>query len=135
MAITRRQFLKRTGATTAGALFAPSLFHNPFVRSALADTIGDRFLIILDLSGGNDGLNTVVPISDGTAPLRQHYESARNAGQGGLLILPSELTATTVANDPINGGGLGLHPGLAGLMPAWAANELAVIQGCGYPDY
>lgn len=135
MAISRRQFLKRTGATTAGALFAPSFFGNPFVRSAIADTIGDRFLIILNLSGGNDGQNTVIPVADGSAPLRQHYETHRRANGGGIRITPAELSATTVGNDPGTGAPLGLHPGLGGLMPAWAANELAVIQACGYPDY
>ena len=37
MAITRRQFLKRTGLATAGTLLGPALFENPFVRRAMAD--------------------------------------------------------------------------------------------------
>ena len=70
MAITRRQFLKRSGAASAAAL----LFTNPFVRRALADTIGDRYLVVLFLDGGNDGLNTVVPVDDGGGSLRAAYE-------------------------------------------------------------
>ena len=61
MAITRRQFIKRTGLATAGTLLGPSLFSNPFVRQAMADTIGHRYLVVLFLDGGNDGLNTVIP--------------------------------------------------------------------------
>ena len=84
MAITRRQFLKRSGAVSAAALLGPSLFTNPFVRRALADTIGDRYLVVLFLDGGNDSLNTVVPVDDGSGTLRQAYEVARKSGGGGL---------------------------------------------------
>jgi uncharacterized protein (DUF1501 family) len=62
MAITRRQFITRTGLATAGTLLGPRLFENPFVRQAMADTIGNRYLVVLFLDGGNDGLNTVIPI-------------------------------------------------------------------------
>ena len=65
MAITRRQFLKRSSAVSAAALLGPGLFANPFLRRALADTIGDRYFLVIFLDGGNDGLNTVVPVTDG----------------------------------------------------------------------
>jgi len=42
MAITRRQFIQRTGLATAGTLLGPSLFENLFVREAMANTIGNR---------------------------------------------------------------------------------------------
>ena len=64
MALTRRQFLARTGMATAGSFFGPGLA-NPFLRQALADTIGDRYLVVVFLDGGNDGLNTVTPIANG----------------------------------------------------------------------
>ena len=65
MAITRRQFLKRSGLVTAGMTLGPGLFANPFVRRALADTIGDRYFVVIFLDGGNDGQNTVVPVDNG----------------------------------------------------------------------
>ena len=78
MAITRRQFLKRTGLATAGALFGPSFFRNPWLQQAFADTIGDRYFIVLFLDGGNDGLNTVIPVSGGSgAPARATTRHAR----------------------------------------------------------
>ena len=131
MAITRRQFLKRS-AVTAGALLGPSLFEHPFVRRALADTIGDRYLVVLYLEGGNDGLNTVIPVS---GALRPAYDGARTTGKGGLNITPSQLGATLLGNDPGTGTPLALHPGLTGFKQLWDTGGLAVIQGCGYPNY
>src|SRR5690606_25939007 len=75
MAITRRRFLSRSGLVAAGSVLAPSLFAHPLVRRAFADTIGDRYFVVIYLDGGNDGLNTVSPIDDGSSfNLRAAYE-------------------------------------------------------------
>jgi uncharacterized protein (DUF1501 family) len=108
MAITRRQFLKRTGLATAGTLLGPALFENPFVRRAMADTIGNRYLIVLFLDGGNDGLNTVVPYSNGT--LRTAYNGYRHTGGGGLNLSQASLAGTAIGNDMATGTQLALHP-------------------------
>lgn len=131
MAITRRQFLRRTGLATAGSFLAPPLFANLFARKALADAIGDRYLIVLFQDGGNDGLNTVTPIS---GSLRTIYEAVRGTGTGGIQLTSAELAATAVGTDPATGSQLGLHPALTGFKGLWDSNHLAVIQGCGYPD-
>ena len=143
MAITRRQFLKRSGVVTAGALLGPSLFDNFFVRRALASTIGDRYFVIIFLDGGNDGLNTVVPVSNGGGSLRSDYNAARNTGNGGLNLSPTDLQNTHLANDPNTGAQLALHPGFGdlvapasgGLKALYDLGKVAVIQGCGYPNY
>ncbi len=136
MALTRRQFLKRSSAASAAALLGPSLFSNPFVRRAFADTIGDRYLVVIFLDGGNDGLNTVVPVADGGGSLRTAYEVARLAGVGGLRLTPADLAATLIGTDPNTGAQLALHPGFAtGFKTLYDLGKLAVIQGCGYPDY
>ncbi|HEY2388024.1 MAG TPA: DUF1501 domain-containing protein [Candidatus Binatia bacterium] len=134
MAITRRQFLKRSSAVSAAALLGPGLFGNPFVRRALADTIGDRYLLVIFLDGGNDGLNTVVPVNDGGGSLRTSYEAARGTGTGGLRLLPSDLANTLIGTDA-TGAQLALHPGFTGLKQLYDLGQVAVIQGCGYPDY
>jgi uncharacterized protein (DUF1501 family) len=131
MAITRRQFIRRTGWATAGALLGPSLFRSPWLQQAVAQTIGDRYLIVLFLDGGNDGLNTVLPA---TGLLRPHYEAARNTGAGGLRIT-NPLVPSNPMLDPNSGTQLGLHPGLYDLATLYDQNMVAVIQGCGYPDY
>jgi uncharacterized protein (DUF1501 family) len=152
MAITRRQFIKRSGLLTAGAYFGPSLFSNPFLREAFASTIGNRYFVVIFLNGGNDGFNTVVPYNNGGGTLRNDYENARNAGGGGLRLLPSDLDGTGIGTggtlvglDPNTGARLSLHPGFngfpglaagaGGFKALYDAGELAVIQGCGYPNY
>lgn len=134
MAITRRQFLARTGALTAGSFLGPGL-SNPFVRQALAQTIGDRYLVVIFLDGGNDGLNTVTPIANGnnlgtygfSANLRSAYHNVRSTIRlPDSSLLPIGVDAGT--NTP-----LGLHPGLTGLHNLYQQGLVAVIQGVGYP--
>ncbi|MEW6270385.1 MAG: DUF1501 domain-containing protein [Thermodesulfobacteriota bacterium] len=136
MAITRRQFIRRTGLATAGSLLAPSLFSSPLVRRAFAD-LGDRYLVVIFLDGGNDGLNTVVPYDNGPSggTLRDDYQAHRSTGGGGLRLTTAQLDGTTIGTDPNTGAQLALHPGLIGLKQLYDAGQLAVIQGCGYPEY
>jgi uncharacterized protein (DUF1501 family) len=75
-----------------------------------------KLLVLLELRGGNDGLNTVVPYADAEyARLRPRIAIARDQ--------VVQLTETT-----------GLHPSLAKLKPVWDARELAIVQGVGYPQ-
>ena len=100
MAITRRQFLKRSGLATAGTLLGPGLFGNPLVRHALA--FSDRYFIVVFLDGGNDGLNTVIPVDNGGNPtsLRTYYETHRlSPGSGGIRISPAELAGSLIGTD------------------------------------
>jgi uncharacterized protein (DUF1501 family) len=103
----RRDFLK-TSAAAACAVLVP--------RLALAQVpAGYRNLLVLvELKGGNDGLNTVVPYADpGYYALRPRLAIRRDE------VL--QLDART-----------GLHPALAPLAPLWKAQELAIVQGLGY---
>jgi uncharacterized protein (DUF1501 family) len=136
MAITRRQFITRTGLATAGAFFGPSLFRNPLLRRAMAETIGDRYLIVLFLDGGNDGLNTIIPVSGGSVGMRGDYETWRHspATSGGLRIV-NPLVPSQPMIDMNTGTQIGFHPGLSGLRDMYDQNRVAVIQGCGYPEY
>ena len=79
-----------------------------------ARTIGN-LLVLIELKGGNDGLNTLVPFADPAYyALRPKLAIARDA------VVPLSDRA-------------GLHPSLAPLLPLWNAGELAVLQGVGYP--
>jgi uncharacterized protein (DUF1501 family) len=141
MAITRRQFLRRTGMAAAGSFLAPGFLRNPFLQRALADTIGDRYFVVLFLDGGNDGLNTITPYDNGSiGTLRTHYETARKptSTAGGLRLAPAELLIPAAGPAFVNastGTQLGFHPGLGGFRNLYELGKLAVIQGCGYPDY
>lgn len=113
MTITRRQFLGGATLTAIGA-FAPDLLLVP--RPARAAAAGGRILVILQQSGGNDGVNTVVPFTD------LAYAATRPT----LAIPESQLL-------PISGG-LGLHPSLANLKTLFDEGKLAIIPGVGYPN-
>lgn len=75
-----------------------------------------RVLVVLQLSGGNDGLNTLVP----TDP---RYRDARRA----LAIPESELIA-------IGSDSYSLHPSLAPLAPLWSGGLVTALQGVGLKD-
>jgi uncharacterized protein (DUF1501 family) len=112
---------------------------NPFLREALAQTIGDRYLVVLFLDGGNDGLNTVTPIQNGTSgALRDAYHNARssNAATGGIRLADSDLLY--VGDDADTDTPIGLHPAFGhgnngGLWGLYNQGKVAVLQGCGYP--
>lgn len=73
-----------------------------------------RILVVLELSGGNDGLNTVVPYADDT------YYRLRP----GLGIRPQRLRKLDEHH--------GLNPGLAGFERLFKDGQLAIVHGCGY---
>jgi uncharacterized protein (DUF1501 family) len=75
-----------------------------------------RTLILVELSGGNDGLNTVIPYAD------PRYRELR----GGLAV-PRERTLQLDEH-------VGLHQKLEPLMESWKAGDLAIVQGVGYPN-
>lgn len=112
-ALTAPSLPAGTTATSATASSSPSSSSSPATASDLAR----RRLVIVQLSGGNDGLNTVVPI-DG------RYHDARPT----IGVKDSELIALPGVS------GLGLHPSLSPLMDRWSAGQLAVIRGIGFSD-
>lgn len=137
MAITRRQFIQRTGLATAGLMAGPAALRGFFGAPALADTIGplDRYLVILFLSGGNDGVGTIIPVND-VAGYRSAYEASRNTGNGGLRIANPSVPGGPSLLDPATGTQLGFHPALVGnFQNLWEAGKVAIVQGCGYPEY
>lgn len=100
----RRQFLAGLTAASLTAFGAPALAASP-----------RRLLVLVELKGGNDGLNTLVPFAD---PAYRRLRPRLAIAASDVLRLDDER---------------GLHPSLEGLMPAWSAGELAVVQGLGYP--
>jgi uncharacterized protein (DUF1501 family) len=130
MAITRRQFIQR-GAIAAAAITAP----HPFLRAMLGPGTAhaapaDAILVIVQLEGGNDGINTVVPIDNGSVAQRTLYEAARP----NLAIPVANLLATEIDADPGKGNRLALHPLMTGLKTLYDAGKVAVVNGVGYPN-
>ncbi len=113
---TRRQFLTRTlqgSSLVALGAVVPQFI----VRTAQAATPGkDNILVVLEMNGGNDGLNTVIPYADDL------YHKARPT-------LRQTKDVVVRLDDHV-----GLHSGMQGLRPLWEQGQLAVVQGVGYPN-
>ena len=100
---------RRTFLTSASGLLSCAAL------PAWASAAAPRLLILIELRGGNDGLNTVIPIDDGA------YYDLRTR----LALRPE-----TVARFH---GAPALHPSLAPLEPLWRDGQMAILQGVGYP--
>jgi uncharacterized protein (DUF1501 family) len=74
-----------------------------------------RILLLVELKGGNDGLNTLVPYADA------RYRELRPA-----IGMPRERVIQLDEK-------VGLHEKLQPLMESWKAGDLAIVQGVGYP--
>jgi uncharacterized protein (DUF1501 family) len=117
----RRRFLQ--SSLTAGGLVSWGLAAPGFLArtAAAAPNAGkpgarDTVLVVLELTGGNDGLNTVIPFKD------PEYAKLRPT----LKQSPDQVKKI---NDE-----LGLHPQLDGLAKLLEDNALCVVQGVGYPN-
>jgi len=122
--LTRRRFLGIAGGT-AGALVAGGVLWNQLIDDQVRESSSPttqparsgRILVVVEMAGGNDGLNTLVP-ADG------RYRDARPTlamPEAGLVALEGE-------------DGFSLHPALAGFAPLWAAGDLAAVHGLGFEN-
>ncbi len=117
MKTTRRRFLKQSATAFSITMLAPR-----FALSAppSAPAAGRHILVVLQLNGGNDGFNTVIPYTD------DNYHRLRP----NLAFKPEELhAADTVINDRF-----AFHPALKGLKDLYAQGRLAAVMGVGYPN-
>jgi uncharacterized protein (DUF1501 family) len=116
---SRRAFLKSALRGSSLIALAPTVpgFLVPAARAAAAgpDRAG-RVLVVIQLDGGNDGINMVVPFAD------EGYARHRR-----VLRLPS--------NDLIKlDGALGFHPGMREAARLLQSGRLAIVPGVGYPN-
>lgn len=123
-AFTRRQFLSSSLIMASAAATLPTFLNRSAL--AMAPSLGlssmpgvpeDHILVVVQLSGGNDGLNTVIPFS-----MDAYYRVRPGIG--------------IQANNTLKLGdhGVGLHPQLAGIKELYDNGMAAVIQGVGYPN-
>ncbi len=119
---TRRGFLQAVGMGLGGGALVGSLgeslipgdVHEAFASPPIG--AADGILVTIMLYGGNDGLNTVVPFTDGN-----YYAQRSN-----IAIAPSAVLPIT--------GNLGLHPRLPYLHQMYQRGQMAVVQGVGYAN-
>lgn len=122
MKFSRRAVL-RDGVLTVGAgLMGPSIFNTLMAQPASGATAhatmqsNGKILVVVQLAGGNDGLNCVVPITD---PLYKQYRPTIGLSAADTIPLTPQL---------------GLNGKLSALKPLWDAKQMAVITNVGYPN-
>ncbi|HZQ60504.1 MAG TPA: DUF1501 domain-containing protein [Casimicrobiaceae bacterium] len=112
----RREFLNGLAAVGSATALDLAFGHASVAWAAPAGADYRKLLVLIELKGGNDGLNTLVPYADPT------YYALRPK-----LGIPRE--AVLQLSDRA-----GLHPSLAALLPLWHDRQMAVLQGVGYDD-
>ena len=132
-AYTRRVFLQRGATLASTAATIPWFVQNAAAGvmpttnmiSSIPGIPDDRVMVIIQLGGGNDGLNTVVPYyADEYARLRPRI------GFGG----PGSKRPAGAALELDEAAGLGLHPRLTGFKSLFDDGKLEIVQGVGYPN-
>jgi uncharacterized protein (DUF1501 family) len=118
---TRRDFLKSSlaaGSLVSWGLTVPRFLSRTAAAAPRADRPGarDTLLVVVQLTGGNDGLNTVIPFAD------PEYAKLRKA----LRIPTAQVRKIDDA--------VGLHPSMDGLAKLLEDQALCVVQGVGYPN-
>ena len=93
---------------------------SPLVQALMrGNTLTDHVLVIVQLSGGNDGLNMVIPVAD----YSKYYNARTNVAIPENRVLP--IAGVT---------GTGLHPSMTGLQGLFADGKAKLIQAVGYPQ-
>jgi len=124
MQLSRRAMMKNGMLAVSAGMVMPAIFSRG-VASAMAlakdgasfsQVATDRTLIVVQMAGGNDGLNTVIPFTD---PVYKQMRPTIGIPDNKVLLLDTRL---------------GLHPNLQPLKNFWDAGHLAIIEGVGYPN-
>ena len=116
--LDRRELLAGMAGLSAMSMVPPA-FAQAAQAAATQAAASGKILVILELSGGNDGLNTVVPYADDA-----YYRQRPNIG-----IPKNELR---IIDDHF-----GFNPGMAGFESLYKDGKMAIVHGCGYenPSY
>lgn len=119
---SRRSFLASLGMASLGTTMMlggmpVQAFSNSSILRRLAEMPTNRSLVLIQLNGGNDGLNTIIPVEDSI----YYNQRPTIAIQKQDALLLDDLT--------------GLHPAMGSLMPFWDSDAMAVVQNVGYADH
>ena len=123
----RRNFIKLTSTASAISLLPSQVTASLNIAKSFLDcTISNRKLVLINLAGGNDGLNTIIPINyyDIYSNLRPSIKVPSN-GLNSYINLDNTLDETQQ---------IGLHPSLTGIKNLYDNDLLRIIQSVGYPS-
>jgi len=122
----RRNFLRTAGATAAltpflhkGFAISPLAKDSVFGMLGAAASINGKIMVFIELSGGNDGLNTLIPLD-------QYSKLANHRGE--ILIPENKVLGLNGASDT------GLHPAMTGLQEMFNDGLVSIVQDVGYPQ-
>lgn len=118
---SRRDFMFRMGFASVGAMFMfgkhpITAFGGTPMLHAMRAADTDRVLVLIQLNGGNDGLNTVIPVNNDI------YYSNRPT-----IAIPK--AASILLDDET-----GIHPAMSALQPLWDNAQMAVVHNVGYAN-
>jgi uncharacterized protein (DUF1501 family) len=118
----RRDFLKAAPVAVLPALLnglSVKAFGASPLMAALSGANNDHVLVLIQLVGGNDGLNTVIPLD---------LYSTLSAARNNILIPQNRVLSLSGSTTT------GLHPSLTGLQQLYNAGKLHIVHDVGYPD-
>lgn len=124
MQLTRRAMIRDGLLAVSAGMMMPAVFSRAVLAARNAAQEGaswaqvaqSRTLIVVQMAGGNDGLNTIVPYTDSA-----YYQARPTLAVKAADVLPLD-------------GRVGMHPSLQALQPLWGQGKLAVVEGVGYPN-
>lgn len=121
----RREFIQKS---IPAAITLPSLINGLTLKAfashhlfsaLLPPNETDKVLVMIQLNGGNDGLNTVIPV--------EYYSSYFNARSN--LAIPQNKVLSLSGQ-----AGTGLHPSMTGLQSLYNSGKMNIVQGVSYPN-
>jgi len=128
-AISRRRFLKGATLGTAAVCVQPFLARRPLYAAAPGNP--GKFMVVINMLGGNDGLNTVIPTH-----LSAYTERRTNINLDPTYVNPSTGVSNLPAGESLHAlsGGWNLHYGLGNVKTLWDAGDLHIVQKVSYPN-
>lgn len=129
----RRNFIRNITVSTAGTFTLAGtpvrlLAGNKALKMAAAASDSDNILIFIQLHGGNDALNTLIPVDQYSKyyNLRANIAISDHGGDGKQFINVDE--SIPVADQ------VGLHPAMTGFKQLYDQGKAVIVQNVGYPD-
>ena len=123
MAINRRQFIKRSAGAVTVSLVMPKLWLGQAKGQGIT-AANRKIFVVIQMSGGNDGLNTVVPYTDGN-----YYTLRPTLGFKEAELKTPDGNSTILGNAPF-----GLNPALSEIKGLYDSGKVAIVLGVGYPS-
>lgn len=124
MPVNRRQFIKRSASAVSLSLVLPKFWMGSLVKGQEIAASSRKIFVVIQMAGGNDGLNTVVPFTDTRyaqlRPVLSFKDTDLKDAQGNSTIL---------GTDPF-----GLNPAMNEMKALYDAHRAAIVLGVGYPN-